>query len=153
GAEAHEKLPRIAGECVLPVMATKKERPASTSRVTRPKRASAPKRARAKVLAEDVTLVTETVPVPETVAVAETVVVAEPAVVAEPPVAMLPPPVERAIPKHPWFGEAPARLLGKFLDGWRRKIERRIVDRLPPWVARVASRYGLASMQQRKPVE
>jgi hypothetical protein len=106
-------------------------------------------------LAETVT-VAEMLGVAETVTVAETateaVAVPETVTVVEPVAAMLPPPVERVIPKHPWFGEPPARLLGKFLDAWKRRIERRIAGRLP-WIARIVARYGPASMQQRKPVE
>jgi len=137
-------------------MATKKQGPASTSRVTRKKGTSAPRTARVKHLAEaaglDAVAATEAVAVTETVAVAETVTVADTVTVPE-PVAILPPPVERVIPKHPWFGEPPARLLGRFLDAWKRRVEKRIAARLPPWIARLVARYGPASMQQRKPVE
>ena len=169
-----EKLPAMAGEGVLGIMATKRQGPAGTSRVTRPKRTTAPRTARKATITDPfVAVVTDAVtdtapatvgdPAPAAVgdpapaAVGDTAPAAvgdtAPAAVTVPPAAILPPPTERVIPRHPWFGEPPARRLAKFLDAWKRRVEQRIAARLPPWVARLVARYGPASMQQRKPVE
>jgi len=150
-------------------MATKKEGPTTTSRVTRKKRTTAPRTARVQKLAEAAGLdvVAEAAPVTEAITetgtgrgtgtftgtdpviVTETVTVTATVSAAA---AILPPPVERVVPKHPWFGEPPARLLAKFLDAWKRRVEKRIAARAP-WISRLVARYGPAFMQQRKPVE
>ncbi len=149
-------------------MATKKEGPTTTSRVTRKKRTTAPRTARVQKLAEAAGLDAATHVPPETNTesgtgggtgtftgpdpVIVTEIVSVTATVAAEPVAILPPAVERVTPKHPWLGEPPARLLAKFLDAWKRRVEKRIAARAP-WISRLVARYGPAFMQQRKPVE
>jgi hypothetical protein len=165
GGRFPEKLPGIAGRGVLGIMATKKEGPTTTSRVTRKKRTTAPRTARVQKLAEaaglDVTIAPPETENTGTGRGTGTFTGADPVIVTEtvsvtatvsPAAAILPPPVERVTPKHPWFGEPPARLLAKFLDAWKRRVEKRIAARAP-WISRLVARYGPAFMQQRKPVE